>query len=394
MAEMQMAEMIEGAHPLPKIRSWAPDEYETGARLQAEQTSRASGVHAVAIMPDAHQGLGACIGTVVATKGTILPAAVGVDLGCGMTAAKLNITAENLPDDLRLVLSAIAGAVPARTHDDLSVRSPARSRALKWLRKNQDPTGKADMGRAAAQIGTLGSGNHFAELSKDDEENLWLVLHSGSRGVGNWLARQHIKVAKSLDRASEMKDLAVLHAGTAEFAAYISVMRWAQDYAYQNREAAVGAALEALRTVVDVPIAVSDIVRCHHNYAELEHHEGVDMWVTRKGAIRAQAGDRGIIPGSMGTATYIVDGLGNPDSFYSAAHGAGRVMSRRQAKERIDVEDFVTSMDGRVWQSDQKMALLDEAPSAYKDIEAIMERQSDLCIPVLRLEALVNYKGT
>ena len=377
-----------------KVRSWAADEYENGARLQAESTSRARGVIGVAIMPDAHVGLGACIGTVVATRGTILPAAVGVDLGCGMTAAQLSVTEDQLPDTLNDVLAAFGSSVPAVQHNEQRRPSRPRAEALRWLRQNPAPSGRADMDRAAAQMGTLGSGNHFLEMSVDDAGGVWIVIHSGSRGVGNWLARQHIKTAQTIDTAAENRDLAALTAGTNEFDEYVADMLWAQAYAHHNRDAALGAAVNAFGKCTGLPTTVIDTVRCHHNYAELETHDRHEMWITRKGAIRAQVGDRGIIPGSMGTSTFIVRGLGQPASYCSAAHGAGRAMSRSKARENITGTELAEAMSGRTWQADQASALVDEAPGAYKDIGKVMALQADLCEPIAELSALVNYKGT
>ena len=373
------------------VRSWARDQYSTGAYNQARDTARAKGVvHPVALMPDAHVGIGACVGSVVATEGTIIPACVGVDIGCGMSAVRLNLTAEDLPDDLSPALSAIAAAVPPTAHSD-SGRRPAGQR---WLaERGGAPSGLADMGRAAVQFGTLGSGNHFLEVSLDRSERVWLVVHSGSRGVGNYLARQHIRTASKLDSDAPSKDLAALDAGTAEFDAYVADMHWAQDYAFANREAMLAAAMLALGRVIDRAPRVAEKVRCHHNYAEEERHGGRTVYVTRKGAIRAQVGDRGIIPGSMGASTFIVRGLGNVESYESASHGAGRVMSRTQAKRTLSVEEMAAQMEGRVWLSDRAGSLIDEAPNAYKNIHDVMSWQSDLCAIEDELTAIVNYKG-
>ena len=383
------------------VRSWASDHRRPGSDglspwLQALNTSRADGVAGVSLMPDAHIGKGACIGSVVATEDTILPAAVGVDLGCGMTAAPVSLTSSQLPDDLSGVLDWFSSRVPCITHSgQKSQNRPARRQATVWMRQNPIPSRSGDAARAMDQLGTLGRGNHFLEVSEDETGRVWLVLHSGSRGIGNSLASGHIQVAKDLDKSGARGDLASFRDGTPEFDAYIADMNWAQQYAYVNRETALKLAVEAFSSALGTQVVVRDrdVVRCHHNYAVREDHMGRTLWVTRKGAIRARAGDLGIVPGSMGTSTYIVEGLGNPDSFESAAHGAGRVMSRTAARKAISVKALVDAMEGRAWLSRSAKRLLDEAPQAYKDIDQVMAAQSDLCRPVHRLTALVSYKG-
>ena len=377
------------------VRSWAVDAVESGALEQAQHTARARGVvPPVAIMPDAHVGIGACIGSVVVTDGTIIPAAVGVDIGCGISGDRLDITAEQLPDDLGPVLAEFSRAVPVMSFDrHRRHRAPTRERARSWLDENPVPSDKSLTGLAAAQIGTLGRGNHFLELSHGADGHVWLVVHSGSRGPGNRLATAHIKTAEALDSGAP-RDLASLSAGAPEFDAYVADMRWCQQFAYVSRDAILDAARRALQKKTCLRAKVTERIRCHHNYAETEAVGGADRWVTRKGAIRARRGDKGIIAGSMGTSTFVVEGLGNPDSYQSAAHGAGRDKSRRQAREQGDVEEFKKAMTGRVWQEAQAGKLLDEAPSAYKDIHSVMALQSDLCRVADELTALVNYKGT
>lgn len=376
------------------VRSWARDQYSTGAYEQARLAALAKGVvHPVALMPDAHVGIGACVGSVVATEGTIVPACVGVDIGCGMSAVRLNCTAEDLPDTLEPVLTAFTEAVPpiAHSHHARRRRAEAELDAL-----GAAPSGLADMGRAASQLGTLGSGNHFLEASLDRSNRVWIVVHSGSRGVGNYLARQHIRTATQLDTDAPSKDLAALTADTPEFDVYIGDMLWAQNYAAANREVMLAAAVVAFEKSTGLPLTkckVVDQVRCHHNYAERETHAGRELWITRKGAIRARIGDRGIIPGSMGASTFIVEGLGHPDSYCSASHGAGRTMSRRQAKDALSIDEMREQMAGRVWLEDKAVALLDEAPGAYKPIGDVMAWQADLCAVEDELSAIVNYKG-
>lgn len=378
------------------VRSWAADCYASGAFVQAQATAAARGVVApVALMPDAHVGLGACIGSVVATEGTIIPAAAGVDLGCGMSAARLECTADQLPDKLAGVLDAFAAAVPARAFDRSRAGAKSRAEALRWLTDNPSPSGAADMARAASQVGTLGSGNHFLEASTGTDGRVWVVVHSGSRGVGNYLARIHIRVAEALDPGAP-RDLAALVEGTPEFAAYVADMDWAQRYAYVNREAMLEAAVEALGVAADLPVearTVAERIRCRHNYAQLEEHDERQLWITRKGAISAREGQLGIVPGSMGTSTFIVSGLGNPASLFSAAHGAGRQMSRRRARAELDQAEFTEAMSGKIWLSDRAGDLLDEAPAAYKPIGEVMAAQASLCTPLEELTAVVNYKG-
>ena len=376
------------------VRSWARDGWSTGAHVQAADTARARGVvHPVVVMPDAHVGKGACIGTVVATEGTIIPTCVGVDLGCGVSAVRLDCTADDLPDTLDGVLAAFAEAVPPINHGHRARRSRGED---EMIRLGSAPSGLADMGRAANQMGTLGSGNHFLELSLDRFERVWIVVHSGSRWIGNYLARQHIAIASKLDDKAPSKDLAAFVEDQPEFDAYIGDMLWAQDYAYANRQVILAAAVLAFMGATGLPLPkgkVVDRVQCHHNYAVQEQHHGQTVWVTRKGAIRAAKGDRGIIPGSMGASTFIVEGLGNPDAYTSASHGAGRTMSRNQAKARLSIDRLRDQMAGRVWREDRAAALLDEAPDAYKSIDDVMAWQADLCVAIDELTAVVNYKG-
>ena len=382
------------------VLSWAPDA-EPNTLVQAQRTARSPAVSGdIALMADAHVGIGATIGSVIPTEAAIIPAAVGVDLGCGMTAVRSQHTASHLPDDLTPALDAIAAAVPA----GFAAHSEATMRARHWLRAHQLPNKKtvhnkvkAKMG---AQLGTLGGGNHFIEVSVDEDERVWMVLHSGSRGVGNALASKHIKAAKQACRAAgrelEDQDLAYLAEGDDGFDAYVADMLWAQDYARANRALMTDAVLGALNKATGLdfsPAAPEDRVDCHHNYAERERHGDKTVWVTRKGAIRARVGDRGVIPGSMGDDTYIVSGRGRPESYCSASHGAGRLMSRRQAKAQITAEQLTELMQGRTWQSDKADRLTDEAPGAYRSISTVMNAQRDLVDVEHRLTAVLNYKG-
>ena len=312
---------------------------------------------------------------------------------CGVSSVRLDCTADDLPDTLDGVLAAFAEAVPPINHGHRARRSRGED---EMIRLGAAPSGLADMGRAATQMGTLGSGNHFLELSLDRFERVWIVVHSGSRWIGNYLAQQHIAIASKLDDKAPSKDLAAFVEDQPEFDAYISDMLWAQDYAYANRQVILAAAAVAFEKATGLPITkckVVDQVQCHHNYAVQEQHHGQTVWVTRKGAIRARVGDRGIIPGSMGASTFIVEGLGSADSYASASHGAGRTMSRSQAKDRLSVDTMRDQMAGRVWRENRAAALLDEAPDAYKSIDKVMAWQADLCVATDELTSVVNYKG-
>lgn len=384
-----------------KLYVWGSD-IEPNTIRQAERTARLPIIAGhVALMPDAHVGMGATVGSVVPTQGAIIPATVGVDIGCGMSAARTSLTVDQLPDSLDGLLGEIAKRVPAgvgQGHDRV------QRRADMWLAANQPRTpldGKLGK-KAHSQLGSLGSGNHFVEVSVDQTDTVWVVLHSGSRGIGNMLAQRHIAVAKALAKHAEIAledpDLAWLIEGTDEFDHYIADLRWAQAYAFENRDIMLERVLDALRSFVGVDeFTVGDITRCHHNYTEQETHvvDGSErqVWVTRKGAIRAGVGDKGIIPGSMGTSTYLVEGLGNPGSFHSSSHGAGRRMSRGQAKRELDVDTLTEAMSGRTWLAGSAQSLVDEHPLAYKDIESVMADQADLARVTHRLEAVLNYKG-
>ena len=391
------------------VLSWGSD-IEQHTIDQAAKASRLPFVTGhLALMPDAHVGMGATIGSVIPTQGAIIPAAVGVDIGCGMVASETDLTAGDLPDDLGPLLASVERVVPAgvgRGHgrssrevrDALSAQLPAYTGAT-VLSGNQ-------VSKVANQFGTLGSGNHFVEVCLDERDRVWVVLHSGSRGIGNQLATRHIEGAKGLMEqlfiSLEDPALAYLVEGTPEFDAYIADMLWAQEYARANREAMVGAVLGELWDVVgrSRPEGADPVghevarINCHHNYTEREHHHGQDVWLTRKGAIRARAGDRGVVPGSMGTSSFIVRGLGNPASYQSCSHGAGRHMSRTRARREIPLGQFVASMEGRDWQWDKAAQLIDEAPQAYKDIDRVMADQSDLVAVEHTLHQVLNYKGT
>jgi tRNA-splicing ligase RtcB len=347
-------------------------------------------------MPDAHVGMGATIGSVIPTKGAVIPSAVGVDIGCGMIAAELDVTEAQLPDSLEPLLGRIERAIPAgvgRGHDAVV------QYADRWLAAHRPATVLSDdqAQRAAKQFGTLGSGNHFFELCVDERGRVWVVLHSGSRGIGNKLATMHIDTARKLAQALELqledKDLAYFTEGTPEFDAYVADMLWAQEYARANRDQMMDNAMREVFAFLGFGRETQRI-NCHHNFTQREVHDGRELWVTRKGAIRADIGDLGVIPGSMGTRSYIVAGKGNAASWRSCSHGAGRRHSRTQAKKLFTEADLAEQMAGKVWLSSRAGALVDEIPTAYKDIDRVMADQTDLVEVLHTLHQVLNYKGT
>lgn len=390
-----------------KLRSWA-SLLEPEAEAQAHRTASLDVVDAVALMPDAHFGMGATVGSVIATTSAIIPSAVGVDIGCGMIASRLNLRADQLPDDLEKFIPDVALAVPAgvgqghltQTHDG----------NLRWVKlaatKSFDDPKLVDT--AYKQLGSLGSGNHFYEICLDLNDNVWMVLHSGSRGIGNKLAQVHIRGAKKLARELHLdlpdQDLAYFTDEQPEFQAYINDMLWAQEYALASRELMMNNALRAFAEFInwEPPIftdkwrhGLEDArINCHHNFTEREYVDGQWFWITRKGAIKADYGDYGVIPGSMGARSFIVSGLGNPLSFNSCSHGAGRSMSRTAAKKRFDGVDLADRMAGIAWQRGSAHELVDEIPDAYKDIDVVMADQTDLVAVVAELRQVLNYKGT
>jgi RNA-splicing ligase RtcB len=380
-----------------KLLSWA-SEIDIGTVQQAERAARLPIVHGhIALMPDAHLGMGATVGSVIPTDNAIIPAAVGVDIGCGMIASRLDVDASGLPDDLDRLLPQVEQAVPAGVGKG---HRQASGHALSWLDQHR-PASELTARQAttaALQFGTLGSGNHFFEVCLDEADRVWIVLHSGSRGIGNQLANVHIDKAKGmarqLDLALEDLDLAYFIQGTAEFDTYIADMLWAQEYAMANRQQMMTAAVGVVLATLPPGAGVVDTINCHHNFTTREIHDGVELWITRKGAIRAFRGDRGVIPGSMGTSSYIVEGLGLAASWMSCSHGAGRRMSRGQARRRFTTTDLETAMVGKTWLKDRAASLVDEIPASYKDIDQVMEDQRDLVAVAHTLRQVLNYKGT
>lgn len=357
----------------------------------------------IAVMPDVHVGIGATVGSVIPSQGAIVPAAVGVDIGCGMNAVRLSLNARQLPDNPKVLRTAIEKAVPVGF--DQHRRETVKASSLSALDAGIDRIvgkhpGLMKMLRQfrltwARQLGTLGGGNHFIEICLDEADNVWVMLHSGSRGIGNCIGRYFIELARK-DMSREYghlpdKDLSYLVEGTQHFADYVEALSWAQDYAMLNRREMMRLVVEALKPVLPPFDLTKEAINCHHNYVERETHFGEEVYITRKGAISAQAGELGIIPGSMGAKSYIVRGKGNAESFCSCSHGAGRRMSRMEAKRRFSTQDMVEQTEGIECRKDKDV--VDEIPAAYKDIEAVMAHQSDLVEVVHTLRQIVCVKG-
>ena len=391
------------------IKIWSPlHEVESQALDQLKNVANLPWVfHHVASMPDVHYGKGATVGSVIAMKGAVSPAAVGVDIGCGMGAVKTNLKASDLPDDLKQIRLDIEDKIPVgfNQHPDvpdwktgsthgMKVSSLIETEFVKLFNefKHLDKGVQDLCSKAMHQVGTLGGGNHFIELCLDTEDNVWLVLHSGSRNIGKSLAEIHMKLAQKLAHNQKLpdRDLAVFLAGTPEMEAYRRDLFWAQRYAFLNRRMM----FEIYKTVIfcHMPhVKFEDPILCHHNYVSEEVHYGEGVIVTRKGAIRAGKGELGIIPGSMGTRSYIVRGLGSEESFQSASHGAGRRMSRGQAKRTFKIEDLAAQTAGVECRKDE--GVIDEIPGAYKDIDQVMANQKDLVEVVATLKQVLCVKG-
>lgn len=350
----------------------------------------------VAVMPDVHLGKGATVGSVIATSGAVIPAAVGVDIGCGMSAVKLSAArADELDARLPELRRSIERAIPVGFNENREPLPDAR--AWKgWERfKDLHPRAQELKNKAQRQLGSLGGGNHFIELCRDDSDGVWLMLHSGSRNIGNKLATFHIESAKGLMRRLSVTlpdpDLAYYAQGTSEYEAYLRDLRWAQDYAALNRELMMERVLRQVGRALGREPEAEMRVDCHHNFAVMERHFGREVLVTRKGAVRARAGDMGIIPGSMGTWSYIVRGKGNADSFDSCSHGAGRRMSRTAARKRFSSADLRKQTEGVECRKDT--GVVDEIPDAYKPIEEVMRNQEDLVEIVARIKQVLCVKG-
>ncbi|WP_326774633.1 RtcB family protein [Streptomyces sp. NBC_01445] len=385
------------------IRMWTdPASVEDVAMQQLRNVSTLPWIKGLAVMPDVHFGKGATVGSVIAMHGAVCPAAVGVDIGCGMSAVKTSLTANDLPGDLSRLRSKIEQAIPVgrgmhdapvdpgRLHgfgvgawDDFWGRFEGVADAVKFREE-----------RAAKQMGTLGSGNHFWEFCLDTDNSVWVMLHSGSRNIGKELADHHIGVAQKLAHNQGLvdRDLAVFIAQTPQMAAYRNDLFWAQEYAKYNRAVMMALSLDVIRREFKkAKPTFEPVISCHHNYVSEERYDGMDLLVTRKGAIRAGSGEYGIIPGSMGTGSYIVKGLGNVASFNSASHGAGRRMSRNAAKKQFSTKDLEEQTRGVECRKDS--GVVDEIPGAYKPIEKVIEQQRDLVEVVAKLKQVVCVKG-
>lgn len=392
------------------VKAWVDGvPFEAGAQKQLLNLASLPFIHKwVAAMADCHVGLGATVGSVIATKGAIIPAAVGVDIGCGVNAIRTTLTANDLPDDMKHVRSAIEKAVPhGRTdnggiHDRGAWHDVQPEGEAAWMGLEgrylaiigRHP--KIEHTRSPNHLGTLGTGNHFIELCLDESNDVWIMLHSGSRGIGNKIGTYFVELAKQDMRRWFINlpdmDLAYLPEGTDHFEDYCEAVDWAQRYASENRDLMVRAIVASLKKTRLPPFGLRDeAISCHHNYVERENHYGENVWLTRKGAVRARKGDLGIIPGSMGTKSYIVRGKGNPESFNSCSHGAGRRMSRGEARRRFTLEDHADAMKGVEARLDADV--IDETPGAYKDVEAVMAAQDDLVEVVHTLKQILVVKG-
>lgn len=391
----------EGSRP---IKIWTED-IEDGALQQLRNLAKLSFIapNGVAAMPDVHYGIGATIGSVIATQGAIIPAAVGVDIGCGMYAIMLSLRASDLPDSLAEIRHSIERGVPLGPGGRFQPSSLDRGRDEAWGYMSHEYEALAEAHPAVVtkscpslQLGTLGSGNHFIEVCIDENQHVWVMLHSGSRGIGNRIGTHFIALAKkdmekyfiSLPDA----DLAYVVEGTDHFRDYVQAVTWAQNYARTNRFLMMQEILRRLHHHIEKPFTSDEeVVDCHHNYISQEHHFGTNYYVTRKGAIRARTDDLGIIPGSMGQRSYIVRGLGNAESYTSCSHGAGRKMGRNAARKQFTVSDLAAQTAGVECRKDE--AVLDEIPACYKDLDVVMANQKDLVEIVHTLKAVLCVKG-
>lgn len=406
------AEVIKDEDGAP-IKMWTNGvPVEEGAKTQLRKTAQLPFIFKhIAVMPDVHIGIGSTVGSVIPTKSAIIPAAVGVDIGCGMMAARTTLNASDLPDSLGALRTAIEKAIPhgmtksfgrGSNRDKGSWADPPEATVNAWGSLSEgfgricEKHPRLKNTNNLSQLGTLGTGNHFVEVCLDEENRVWFMLHSGSRGVGNAIGRHFIELAK---RDMEKwfinlpdKDLSYFPEGTDHFDDYVEAVEWAQAFAMANRQVMMRHLIAAARNVIAKPFdADVEAVNCHHNYVTRENHFGENIFVTRKGAVRAARGVMGIIPGSMGARSYIVRGLGNDESFHSCSHGAGRVMSRTEAKKRISLEQHIEATAHVECRKDADV--IDETPAAYKDIDAVMEAQKDLVEIVHTLRQIVCVKG-
>jgi tRNA-splicing ligase RtcB len=375
-----------------EVRSWA-SLLDDNCRRQAEAISRVPVLEGyLALMPDAHHGFGPPVGSALLTREAVMPYAVGVDIGCGMIAVETDLSRDDFRGKEGHVLGGIRDLIPSGVGHG-HAQPPADGK--RFLEEHGPPPGAALTREgltqvAVSQFGTLGSGNHFAEVCTDPDERVWFVLHSGSRGVGNQLATAHVKRAKELcEIPIESPEFAFFRIDQPEYDAYLADMLWCQAYAFEQRESMMLRLIEAVETNVG-PVGVRQTVNCHHNYAE-EVEPG--LWLTRKGAIDASEGRMGVIPGSMGAATYIVRGKGNAESYNTSPHGAGRLMGRNVARKSLSLDEFKLQMAGKTWLDRDAAKLLDEAPFAYKPIEVVIADSEGLVDPVTVLSQFINYKG-
>jgi len=401
---MPIFQQLSGRHAKVKIFT---EDVEATALKQLENLADLDIVHGhIAAMPDVHAGIGATVGSVIPTRDAIIPAAVGVDIGCGMNAVRTTLHADQLPDSLRRVRTAIEKAVPVgfdMHKSDMAQASTIRSLAGGFKRiierhpsvENKKAKRTKPFDVWVRQLGTLGGGNHFIELCVDESEAVWIMLHSGSRGVGNTIGRYFIEIAKKdmVDQIGTLpdKDLAYFRTGSAHFDDYVEAVEWAQTYARVNRREMMRLVTNALKPLLPKFGLDREAVDCHHNYVAKERHFDAEVYVTRKGAISARRGELGIIPGSMGAKSFIVRGLGNEDALQSSAHGAGRKMSRTAARKRFSSEDLEEQTRGIECRKDK--SFIDEIPAAYKDIDTVMANQADLVEVVHQLRQLVCVKG-
>ncbi len=398
---------VEGGLP---IKAWTRGvPVDPAARLQLERVARMPFiVKHVAVMPDVHVGIGATVGSVIPTKGAVIPAAVGVDIGCGMMAACTSLVASDLPDSLKDLRGAIERAIPhgrdvgRGKRDPGSWGKPPPEITTAWTSLGERFDAilvkypKLAKANTVTHLGTLGTGNHFIEVCLDENDRVWVMLHSGSRGIGNAIGQFFIELAKQDMRRWYInlpdEDLAYFPEGTQHFDDYVEAVGWAQDFAALNRRLMMAAIIGAMRRVISKPFEADvEAINCHHNYVTREHHFGQNILVTRKGAVRAAKGTMGIIPGSMGARSFIVRGLGNKESFDSCSHGAGRLMSRHEALRRFTVEDHIAATVGVECRQDP--GVIDETPAAYKPIEAVMAAQADLVEIVHTLKQVLCMKG-
>jgi tRNA-splicing ligase RtcB len=381
-----------------KLINWA-SILDENTRAQAIATSTLPFIYPhLALMPDAHLGKGATVGSVIPTLHAIIPAAVGVDIGCGLLAVRTQYSVQDLPKDRKRLREDIERVIPLSAgHNNRTVKATAEPRLaeLKKLAAKACFNPAQYLAKWELQLGSLGSGNHFIEVSADESDAVWLFLHSGSRGVGNKIAQHHIGVAQQVNRKRGTRlpdqDLAYLEEGTSEFDRYIKELRWAQRFALLNREEMMDRVITQFSHWVGGPVTERERINCHHNFTRQETHYGKSVWVSRKGAIKAERGDPGLIPGSMGTASYVVEGLGNPVALNSSPHGAGREYSRTAARKAFSLAELKTAMQGIEFRATE--AFIDEIPAAYKPIDQVMHDAADLVKVRHKLRQLINVKG-